>query len=113
MDKAKVALRAKQLETLVMKRYKVSVVTMGKHDFTVTAIDEQSAVDKVMRGEGGREAGKEGPKPMAFRVQDMTIIQPPIMLDTIIQELLQGKAASAPEQKVPEQEPLITPPGAA
>lgn len=105
-DKAKAELRAKQLEALTLKRYKVSVITMGMHNFTVMATSDQDAVDKVMRKEG-RDAGKEGPIPFAHRVQDMSIVTPPVTLQQVMNEVMQGQAAPA-ESAVPPSA-LITP----
>ncbi len=114
MEKSKQELRARQLEALSLKQFKVGVVLMSMHNFTIMATDEQSAVDKVMKkgpsGEpGGRDAGKEGPVPIGFRVQDMAIIQPQPTLQQVIGEILQGNLAQAPDEKQPK--PLITPGG--
>ena len=98
MDKAKAELRAKQLEALTLKRYKVGVVTMGLHNFTVTATDPQAAVDKVMKDKGSRDAGKEGPMPFGFRVQDMSIIGPSVTLQQIMQEFQSTTAKPEPAQ---------------
>ena len=105
-EKAKKELRAKQLEALALKTYKVSVITMGMHNFTIMATDDQDAVDKVMKGHG-RDAGKEGPVPFAHRVQDMTIVMPPVTLQQVMQEIGQGQVANAKETVPPQ--PLITP----
>lgn len=105
-EKAKKELRAKQLEALTLKTFKVSVVTMGMHNFTILATSDQDAVDKVMKGHG-RDAGKEGPVPFAHRVQDMSIIMPPVSLKQVMQEIGNGAAANAAPQQ-PDQ-PLVTP----
>lgn len=107
MEKVKNELRAKQLQAMAMKHYKVSVITMGMHNFTVMAADEKSAVDTVMKGKGGRDAGKEGPIPFAVRIQDMAIIQPPVTLQQVMGEITKGAAGPA----APEPESLITPGG--
>lgn len=91
MEKAKKSLRAKQLESLTLKRFKISVITMGMHNFTIMAADDKTAVNKVMKGDGGRDAGKEGPVPFAFRVQDMAIIAPPVTLQQVMQEIGSNK----------------------
>ena len=105
-EKAKQELRARQLEALTLKTFKVSVVTVGMHNFTIMATDDQDAVDKVMKGHG-RDAGKEGPLPFAHRVQDTAIVTPPVTLQQVMAEIVQGQAAQAQEQ-VPAS-PLITP----
>ena len=102
MDKVKQQLRARQLEALALKQFKVGVITMGMHNFTIMAADEQSAVDKVMKGKGGRDAGKEGPVPIGFRVQDMAIITPQATLQQVIGEVLKGDLSNASDQKPPE-----------
>ena len=102
-EKAKKDLRAKQLEALTLKTFKVGVVTMGLHNFTIMATSDQDAIDKVMKGHG-RDAGKEGPVPFAHRVQDMTIIVPPVTLQQVMQEIGQGQAKP---NKNPQ--PLVTP----
>ena len=112
-EKAKQELRARQLEALALKTYKVSVITMGMHNFTVMATSDQDAVDKVMKGHG-RDAGKEGPVPFAHRVQDMTIITPPVTLQQVMNEIGQAQANNAPQQpddthNTNSSEPLITP----
>ena len=105
-EKAKKELRAKQLEALALKTYRVSVITMGMYNYTIMATNDQDAVDKVMKG-NGRDAGKEGPVPFAHRVQDMTIVMPPVTLQQVMREIGRGQAANAKEA-VPSQ-PLITP----
>ncbi len=104
-SKADMSLRAKQLEALAMTRYKVSVITMGKYDFTIMAVDEKSAVDQVMKGKGGRDAGTEGPVPFAYRIQDMSIIQPPVTLQQVMAEIGKGDMGANP---APLKPPLIT-----
>jgi len=106
-EKAKKELRAKQLEALAMKTYKVSVITMGMHNFTIMGTSDQDAVDKVMKGQG-RDAGKEGPIPFAHRVQDMTIVMPPVTLQQVMREIGQGQVMADAKEAVPSQ-PLITP----
>ena len=109
-EKAKKELRAKQLEALTLKTFKVSVITMGMHNFTIMATDDQDAVEKVMKNHG-RDAGKEGPVPFAHRVQDMSIITPPVTLQQVMREIGQGQATNAPDAVPPQSEPLITPGG--
>ena len=99
-ENAKKDLRAKQLEAMALKRFKVSVITMGMHNFTIMATSDQNAVDLVMAGKG-RDAGKEGPIPFAQRVQDMSIIMPPVTLQQVMQEIGQGQAADATGQVPP------------
>ncbi len=107
-EKAKQELRARQLEALTLKRYKVSVITMGMHNFTVMATSDQDAVGKVMKGEG-RDAGKEGPVPFAHRVQDMTLIMPPVTLQQVMGEVMQGNAAATPQDtENTNSSPIIT-----
>jgi len=109
MEKAKSDLRAKQLQSLTLKQFKVGVITMGMHNFTIMATDEQSAVNKVMSGKGGRKAGKEGPLPFAFRVQDMAIIQPPVTLEQVMKEIGNNKHNTSPPKTEPA--PTIVVPG--
>ena len=97
-EKVKLQLRQRQLEALTLKQWKVGVITMGLHNFTIMAADEQSAVDKVMKQKGGRDAGKEGPVPIGFRVQDMSIVSPSAPLQQVIAEVLKGDMSNAPEQ---------------
>lgn len=81
--------RIKALNSLAMKRYKVSVLTVGLHNFTVTAMSEQDAHDKVLNGEGGRDAGKEGPVPFAVRIHDMSMIETEALtLNRMMQEMM-------------------------
>jgi len=108
VEKVKQTLRQRQLEALALKQYKVGVITMGMHNFTVMATDEESAVDKVMK-KGGRDAGKEGPVPVGYRIQDMSIMGPSTTLRQVIAEVLRGELSGAPEQAEPK--PLITPGG--
>ena len=103
-EKAKKDLRARQLEALTLKRYKVSVITMGMHNFTIMATSDQDAVDKVMKGNGA-DAGKEGPIPFAQRVQDMSLITPPVSLQQVMAEIGQGQAQGAKDQVAP---PAVT-----
>ena len=107
-EKAKKELRAKQLEALTLKTFKVSVITMAMHNFTIMATGDQDAIDKVMKGHG-RDAGKEGPVPYAHRVQDMTIIMPPVTLQQVMQEIGQGQVSNAPRQPDENPQPLVTP----
>ena len=108
-EKAKKDLRAKQLEALTLKTFKVSVITMGMHNFTILAASDQDAVDKVMKGHG-RDAGKEGPVPFAHRVQDMTIIMPPATLQQVMGEIGRGQGVqNAPQQPDKTPQPLVTP----
>ena len=104
-EKAKKELRTKQLEALTLKTYKVSVITMGMHNFTITATSDQDAVEKVMKG-SGRDAGKESAVPFGYRVQDMAIISPPITLKQVMGEIIQGQSM-AQDPASPEPEPLI------
>ncbi len=105
-EKAKQELRARQLEAMTLKQYKVSVITMGMHNFTVMAASDQDAVDKVMKGDG-RDAGKEGPIPFAHRVQDMTIVTPPVTLQQVMREIGSGQMADTKGQAPPT--PLVVP----
>lgn len=105
-EKAKKELRARQLEALALKQYKVSVITMALHNFTVMGTNEQDAAQKIAQGHG-RNAGKEGPVPFAHRVQDMTIITPPVTLKQVMDEIVQGQAAQANPPTPPST--LITP----
>lgn len=107
-EKAKKELRAKQLEALSLTTFKVSVITMGMHNFTILASSDLDAVDKVMKGHG-RDAGKEGPVPFAHRVQDMSIIVPPVTLQQVMKEIGQGGAQNAQPKSTNKPEPLITP----
>ena len=104
-EKAKKELRAKQLEAMALKTYKVSIITAGMHNFTIMATSDQDAIDKVMKGHG-RDAGKESPIPFAHRVQDMAIISPPVTLQQVMNDIMQGQAAQA--NPAPPA-PLITP----
>ena len=105
--KRKKALRAAQLESLTLKQFRVGVITMGMHNFTIMAVDEKTAIDKVMKGEGGRDAGKEGPVPFAFRVQDMSILTPPVTLEQAMAEIMKGREPEGPK---PEQASLLVKP---
>lgn len=108
-EKAKKDLRAKQLEALTLKTFKVSVITIGMHNFTIMATSDQDAVDKVMKGHG-RNAGKEGPVPFAHRVQDMTIIMPPVTLQQVMGEITKMQQSNTPENQPSENpQPLVTP----
>ncbi|KKL86827.1 hypothetical protein LCGC14_1940830 [marine sediment metagenome] len=106
-EQAKKELRAKQLEALTLKTFKVSVITMGMHNFTIMATSDQDAVDKVMKGHG-RDAGKEGPVPFAHRVQDMTIIMPPVTLQQVMGEIGRGQVNTS-QQPNENPQPLVTP----
>ena len=105
-EKAQKELRARQLEALTLKTFKVSVITMGMHNFTIMATGDEDAVTKVMKGHG-RDAGKEGPVPFAHRVQDMSIITPPVTLQQVMREIGQGQ--TTPAEATPQPEPLVTP----
>ena len=109
-EKAKKELRARQLEALTLKTYKVSVITMGMHNFTILAAGDKDAVDKVMEGHG-RDAGKENPIPFAHRVQDMSIVMPPVTLQQVMAEVMQGQAGAKTGQSM-EPQPKIIVPGA-
>ncbi len=108
-EKVKATIRAKQLEALTLKQWKVTVITMGTHNRTVMAVDEQAAMKEVLQGQGGRDAGSEGPVSIGARIQDMAIITPPVTLQQIVAEITGGTLKSAPEQTAPE--PLIKPGG--
>ncbi len=103
-EKAKQELRAKQLKALALKTFKVSVITMGMHNFTIMALNDQDAIAKVMAGHG-RDAGKEGPVPFAHRVQDMSVIMPPVTLAQVMGEIGRGEV----NVEAPQPEPLIKP----
>lgn len=93
------------VNSLTLKRYRVSVVTMGLHSFTVTATSEEEASSKVMQGEGGRDAGREGPVPFAVRVHDMTQLEvKPITLQNVINEMM-ASLREQPQQQRPAVDP--------
>lgn len=60
---------------LVLNRYKVQVLTAALHSFTIVAANPQEAAQKVTGGQGGAEAGREGPTPIAMRVHPMALIE--------------------------------------
>ena len=82
------------INSLAMKQYKVSVLTVALHNFTVMAMSPEDAQQKVTQPEpgappAGRDAGKEGPVPFSVRVHDMSQIETqPITLQRMMQEMM-------------------------
>ena len=78
---------------LVLNRYKVQVLTAALHSFTVVAASAQEAAQKVGTGQGGAEAGREGPSPIAMRVHPMHLIEGrEPTLQTALEEFVRGAA---------------------
>ena len=84
---------------LVLNRFKVQVLTAALHSFTVVATDPQEAAQKVMRGDGGADAGREGPTPIACRVHPMALIEgrEPTRQQTL-EEFVRGAVQGVPQQ---------------
>lgn len=84
----------KALDDATLKQYKVSIMTIALHNFTVMAPNEKRAHDLVVQPEpgappAGRSAGSEGPVPFATRVRDMTIVEgKDVTLSTMMQEMM-------------------------
>lgn len=103
--------------SLILTRFKVQVLTAALHSFTIVATSPQEAVNKVMDGQGGAEAGREGPTPIAVQVQPMALVdEKPSTLQQAIEKFVvdavnqnrnraaQGMPAASPSliQVVPE-----------
>jgi hypothetical protein len=74
---------------LILTRFKVQVLTAALHSFTVVATSPQDAVQKVMSGQGGAEAGREGPSPIAMQVQPMALLdEKPITLQQALEKFV-------------------------
>lgn len=111
-ERERMKARAAKLEALTLKRYKVSVLSMALHNFTVMATSDQEAHDKVLNQKpgdppAGRDAGREGPVPFAVRVHDMSNIEPAPTLQTMMNEVTQAisKGETAPGDHAPK--PLV------
>jgi hypothetical protein len=59
---------------LVLNRFKVQVLTAALHSFTVVATSPQEAFQKVTTGQGGVEAGREGPSPIAINMTPLGVV---------------------------------------
>ncbi|MGH8650897.1 MAG: hypothetical protein ACREYE_01385, partial [Gammaproteobacteria bacterium] len=59
---------------MILTRYKVQVLTAALHSFTIVAASPQEAYQKVSTGQGGAEAGREGPTPIALNVQPQALV---------------------------------------
>ena len=97
---------------IVLQRYKVQVLTAALHSFTIVAPSPAEAYQKVVGGQGGAEAGREGPTPIAVQVHPMGVVgeQPTITLQGAIEKFVvdaaaQGQARAA--QGMPPASSLI------
>ena len=59
---------------MILQRFKVQVLTAALHSFTIVATSPQEALQKVTSGQGGAEAGREGPTPIACNVQGQGVV---------------------------------------
>ena len=59
---------------MILQKFKVQVLTAALHSFTIVATSPEEAVNKVMSGQSGAEAGREGPSPIAFNVTPVGVI---------------------------------------
>ena len=95
---------------LVLNRFKVQVLTAALHSFTVVATDPQEAAQRIMKGEGGAEAGREGPTPIACRVHPMTLIEGrEPTLQQALEEFVRGAAQQTQNGSVDAQNGQVAP----
>ena len=74
---------------MILQRFKVQVLTAALHSFTVVATSPQEAANKVMAGQGGAEAGREGPTPIAAQVYPMALVnEKPMTLQAAVEKFV-------------------------
>ena len=93
-------------EGVVLQRFKVQVLTAALHSFTVVATSAQDAAQKVMAGQGGAEAGREGPSPIAAHVYPMALVQDkPMTLQNAVERFVADAVSQNRGQVVPSGSP--------